>query len=669
MSETNDCAATVTAGGGYRSTFPRSVSWTDHSPSNRKPPHAAAKNRQLRPLSINKRSIEEWPSAGSDDLGVWPQADTPRGRGSITGSEFQFKRDKLAFYDKECSRIAEHVYLGSDTVAKNHELLRQNGITHVLNCVGFVCPEYFKSEFVYKTLWLQDSPTEDITSILYDVFDYFEDVRLQGGRVLVHCCQGVSRSTSLVIAYLMWREGQSFEDAFHYVKNARGVTNPNMGFACQLLMCQKRVVNVHSNANGNVNVMPSSPNSVLRMYRMAPHSPYDPLHVVPKMVDKPCAKALDSRGAFIVHVPSAIYVWIGKNCSSVISCNAQSAATQVVRYEKANAPILSIYEGEEPMEFWVALSNQEMVEKERMEIDGDMGIHPRKVDDYDLDFGIFHKALAGGVVPPFSVSNTGSETLLPDRENGWGRLRRKLANSIMKGLFTSSKCCDTTSPKDELLRENVEEDEKQHSVVDHSSKHLSGSSSYIEYVVDHSSDKAKDSLVFMDRFVPNVGSSLPPTHRKLDSFPCSLSNSPKFSSKSPTLSPSNSDCASSFTFSPASTNWSDLSFLSSRQPSPSGLESSEQPFYLNKDASLLERSSSLRNAAVSSSSETLSVNQSMVRTNSYKGPKSNLSIAERRGSKPPPQMFVTSVSESLRAHKVLVRSQTFTLPNRDDNLM
>ncbi|PQQ14872.1 wall-associated receptor kinase-like 22 [Prunus yedoensis var. nudiflora] len=66
------------------------------------------------------------------------------------------------------------------------------------------------------------------TSILYDVFDYFEDVREQGGRVFVHCCQGVSRSTSLVIAYLMWREGQSFDDAFQYVEVARGIADPNM---------------------------------------------------------------------------------------------------------------------------------------------------------------------------------------------------------------------------------------------------------------------------------------------------------------------------------------------------------------------------------------------------------------------------------------------------------
>ncbi|KAE8812548.1 Dual specificity protein phosphatase 4 [Hordeum vulgare] len=52
------------------------------------------------------------------------------------------------------------------------------------------------------------------------------------GRVFVHCCHGVSRSNSLVIAYLMWREGQSFDDAFQFVKAARGIANPNMGFAC-----------------------------------------------------------------------------------------------------------------------------------------------------------------------------------------------------------------------------------------------------------------------------------------------------------------------------------------------------------------------------------------------------------------------------------------------------
>ncbi|XP_047161406.1 protein-tyrosine-phosphatase MKP1-like [Vigna umbellata] len=405
----------------------RSVSWTDQTPVVRKPP------RSLQPLCIRKDSVKEWPSAGSDDLEVWLPPPTPRGStkgssnlGSGSGQVFQLRRDKLAFYDKECSKIAEHVYLGSDTVAKNEEVLRRHGITHVLNCVGFVCPEYFKSDFVYKTLWLRDSPSEDITSILYDVFDYFEDVRQQGGRVLVHCCQGVSRSTSLVIAYLMWRENQSFEDAFHIVKNARGIINPNMGFACQLLQCQKRV-----------HATPPSPSSVLRMYRMAPHSPYDPLHLVPKMVNNPCAHALDSRGAFIVHVSCTLYVWVGKECGTVMCCKARHAAAQVVRYERATGEIVTVVEDEEPEEFWVALSHrhEEVKNVETMEVD--VGIHPRRVEEYDLDFGIFHKALSGGVVPPFSLSKAGSENCLPSKENGWGRLTWKLSGSTMKG-FTSS---------------------------------------------------------------------------------------------------------------------------------------------------------------------------------------------------------------------------------------
>ena len=51
---------------------------------------------------------------------------------------------------------------------------------------------------------LQDNTSEDITCVLYDVFDFIEEVRKSNGRVFVHCSHGVSRSASLVIAYLIW---------------------------------------------------------------------------------------------------------------------------------------------------------------------------------------------------------------------------------------------------------------------------------------------------------------------------------------------------------------------------------------------------------------------------------------------------------------------------------
>ncbi|XP_075504730.1 protein-tyrosine-phosphatase MKP1-like isoform X1 [Primulina tabacum] len=643
--------------GGSWKTYSRSVSWTEHPPrkSNSKPQwnsKARACLPPLQPLSIIRPSFEEWPKAGSDDLGIWPNPPTPGARpGSATPCEnsaldkppreFDFRKDKLAFFEKECSRILDHIYLGSDAAAKNREILHQNGITHVLNCVGFVCPEYFKKELVYKTLWLHDCPSEDITSILYDVFDYFEDVREQGKRVLVHCCQGVSRSNSLVIAYLMWKEGMSFDDAFQHVKAARGVTDPNVGFACQLLQCQKRV-----------HALPASPTSVLRMYRMAPHSPYDPLHLVPKLLCEPIEQKLDSRGAFIIHIPCALYVWTGQHCSPVMSDNAMAAASQVIRYEKAQGPVITLKEGEETFEFWDALRYCSVKsEQESMPVEFDVvpaTAHPsvgeRKLLEYDLDFEIFHRALSGGVLPPCPLLEAGSETHLPARENGWNRLRRKFASGVVKEFITSSKIDSSGFPEHDLdfelshgaipgevapsyplmesgsetclparengwnrlrrkfasgiLREHITSSkfnpsasevsngpysidicEEVEDFVSASDVSVSSNSrcdspySFVSFVTS-SPGWSKSNLKEVEFAAPlsEIALSRSPSFNLVDSFSSFLVSKSKSCSPSPALSPATSDYSSSFNFSPSSSNWSDLTFVSA-QPSPNGLES------------------------------------------------------------------------------------------------
>uniref|UniRef100_A0A2N9HKF5 Protein-tyrosine-phosphatase n=1 Tax=Fagus sylvatica TaxID=28930 RepID=A0A2N9HKF5_FAGSY len=493
----------------------------------------------LQPLAIARRSLDEWPKAGSDDIGEWPGPPTPSGRGSgerlkLDLSSIQrnpdkngglVKRDKIAFFDKECSKVAEHIYLGGDAVAKDRDILKQNGITHVLNCVGFVCPEYFKADFVYRTLWLQDSPSEDITSILYDVFDYFEDVREQGGRVFVHCCQGVSRSTSLVIAYLMWREGQSFDDAFRYVKAARGIADPNMGFACQLLQCQKRV-----------HAFPLSPSSLLRMYIIAPHSPYDPLHLVPKMLNDPSPSALDSRGAFIVHIPTVIYVWIGKNCEAIMEKDARSAVCQIVRYERVQGSVRMIKEGEEPAHFWGAFSHLlPLMDKpcngvEVGESTVKVGLGDRKVDSYNVDYEIFQKAIMGGFVPPSASSEIEHETHLPARESSWSALRRKFASGNMKEFVAA--------PKLSLSRVYSES-----RMIGHSSTNLSSPSSSLSSLSSSSSSSSSSS----------------PPYLSPDSVSSDSSTSSKYFSESSLDSPSAASCSL-----PVSSTLSNLSLLSSK---------------------------------------------------------------------------------------------------------
>ena len=44
--------------------------------------------------------------------------------------------------------------MGSDAVAKSRETLRKAGITHVVNTVGQVFPNYFPDELQYRRLRL-----------------------------------------------------------------------------------------------------------------------------------------------------------------------------------------------------------------------------------------------------------------------------------------------------------------------------------------------------------------------------------------------------------------------------------------------------------------------------------------------------------------------------------
>lgn len=50
------------------------------------------------------------------------------------------------------------------------------------------------------------------------------------GAVLVHCQKGISRSATLVVAYLMRRNGWSPSEALEFVRRHRPIANPNLGF-------------------------------------------------------------------------------------------------------------------------------------------------------------------------------------------------------------------------------------------------------------------------------------------------------------------------------------------------------------------------------------------------------------------------------------------------------
>lgn len=82
------------------------------------------------------------------DLRALPRDDGPP-------TELRARKEKLAHYERQCSRVAEGLYVGAEWVAKSREALATAGITHVVNCVGFLYPPYFEPELCYQTLYLQ----------------------------------------------------------------------------------------------------------------------------------------------------------------------------------------------------------------------------------------------------------------------------------------------------------------------------------------------------------------------------------------------------------------------------------------------------------------------------------------------------------------------------------
>lgn len=109
-------------------------------------------------------------------------------------------------------------------------LLKYN-IKHVIR-LGFGFQNHIDDDsIIYHDYYINDVPNQRIDLLFHSIADSIKVAHEKNENVLVHCFAGVSRSSTIVLAYLMKYHRYSLIDAFKLAYLARPIIRPNSGFS------------------------------------------------------------------------------------------------------------------------------------------------------------------------------------------------------------------------------------------------------------------------------------------------------------------------------------------------------------------------------------------------------------------------------------------------------
>jgi len=159
--------------------------------------------------------------------------------------------DQIASYHlPRPNKVREKLFIGCQDSAHNRLFLKTHKISHILNLTGI--KTQFQDNFIYLNIEnLDDSPTQDILSYFPSCISFIDQGIQEGTGVLVHCAAGISRSSSIIVAYLMKKENLFVEEALSSVRNARPIVSPNCGFMKQLKMWDEMNYTLEGNSKAH----------------------------------------------------------------------------------------------------------------------------------------------------------------------------------------------------------------------------------------------------------------------------------------------------------------------------------------------------------------------------------------------------------------------------------
>ncbi|KAM4721995.1 uncharacterized protein WCC33_008257 [Rhinophrynus dorsalis] len=210
------------------------------SPPSPPPPHSSppplspvgGSNRRLQSLYLLLEPLSEKESTGEGRALAEPNVDE-----SILQAEVATAPPLSPDLEKaELSPILPFLFLGNERDAQDLSRMVTLNIGHVLNVTTHLPLYHVESGALrYKRLPATDNSKQDLRQYFEEAFEFIEEAQQEGKGVLIHCQAGVSRSATVVIAYLMKHTLMTVGDAYKFVKGKRPIISPNLNFMGQLL--------------------------------------------------------------------------------------------------------------------------------------------------------------------------------------------------------------------------------------------------------------------------------------------------------------------------------------------------------------------------------------------------------------------------------------------------
>ncbi|EFC47864.1 predicted protein, partial [Naegleria gruberi] len=113
-------------------------------------------------------------------------------------------------------------------------LKEEKGITHILNVTNEIKTKHVLT-LKCRKISIDDSPNENLIAHIPDALEFLKQCLEEKGCVLVHCQAGISRSSSMVISFILDHFRTNLKDTISYVKERRKAISPNYGFIRHLI--------------------------------------------------------------------------------------------------------------------------------------------------------------------------------------------------------------------------------------------------------------------------------------------------------------------------------------------------------------------------------------------------------------------------------------------------